>query len=126
MDDKIEKDDGTFKEVDEGVIARAILDGLSVLIITPKKEWARRLFDAWVVEISANPPAGITHVARHVEMHIAFSNKAVMQVAIVNSMREAAPFKGQRFDVLHAVMFKTEEQKLLAGIVKAMVTRQVQ
>lgn len=112
MDKKIEIDDydadgnvvgSHTKEVSEGAIARALLDGKSVLIATDEVSWARRVHQAWMTEIYDNPISGVDAYPDHEKLHTAFTNGAVLQIMVIANSDDLAKLQGVKFDIIHPV-----------------------
>lgn len=104
---KVTKPDGTVIEISEGDIAKALLAGKSVLIAAPRSDWAARAFNAWIDECEENCPPDLTFVSHPAEMHIAFSNNAVLQVMVLDSDAKVHAFAGRLFDLFKPILIST-------------------
>lgn len=115
------KPDGRVVEVSESEIGRALLDGKSVLIASPRKDWATTIFNAWVDEITDNPPQDIDFTPHVDLMHISFTNGALLQVVIIDDDFDKVAFAGRTFDVFKPVMFQTVVERRRAEEIRAIV-----
>lgn len=107
---KITRPDGRVVEISEGEIARALLAGQKVLIASPRDDWATRVFNAWIDELAENAPADLSFVTHPDQMHIAFSNGGILQVAVIDNDFKVAAFAGRLFDHFKPILFASNAE----------------